>query len=63
MDPLDAEEYYSVQPPDFVWDGTMGLGRPPEGRARDIYTWTVRGRTIVALELGTRPWRVPYSSA
>jgi hypothetical protein len=35
--PLAAEEYYSVRPPGFVWDGTMHLGPLPIGRARDIY--------------------------
>ncbi|MFC4464168.1 DUF6544 family protein [Streptomyces xiangluensis] len=35
--PLDAEEHYSVQPPGFVWDGTMHLGLLPVGRARDMY--------------------------
>ncbi len=35
--PLDAGEYYSVQPPGFVWDGRMHLGPLPIGRARDMY--------------------------
>jgi hypothetical protein len=35
--PLDAEQYYAVQPPGFVWDGTMHLGPLPLARARDMY--------------------------
>ena len=39
--PLDAEEYYAVQPPGFVWDALLHLGPLPVGRARDMYQ---RGR-------------------
>jgi hypothetical protein len=35
--PLDAEEYYSVDPPGFVWDGAMSVGPLPVARARDMY--------------------------
>lgn len=35
--PLDAEEYYAVQPPGFVWDARLHLGPLPVGRARDMY--------------------------
>jgi hypothetical protein len=35
--PLAAEEFYSVQPPGFVWYGTMRLGPLPLVRARDRY--------------------------
>jgi hypothetical protein len=35
--PLDAEEYYSVQPPGFVWDARLHLGPLPVGRGRDMY--------------------------
>lgn len=35
--PLDAEQYYTVQPPGFVWDGTVHLGPFPLARARDMY--------------------------
>jgi hypothetical protein len=35
--PVDAEQYYSVNPPGFVWDGTMHLGPIPLVRARDMY--------------------------
>ncbi len=34
---LDAEEWYSVHPPGFVWDGTLHMGPIPVGRARDMY--------------------------
>lgn len=35
--PLDAEEHYSVQPPGFVWAGTLRVGPLPVARARDMY--------------------------
>jgi hypothetical protein len=35
--PLDAEQFYSVQPPGFVWDGTLHVGPLPVARARDRY--------------------------
>jgi len=35
--PFDAEEHYSVQPPGFVWAGTVRAGRFPVARARDMY--------------------------
>jgi hypothetical protein len=35
--PLDFETYYSVEPPGFVWDGTMHVGPLPLARARDLY--------------------------
>ncbi len=34
---LDAEEWYSVHTPGFVWDGTLHLGPIPVVRARDMY--------------------------
>jgi hypothetical protein len=34
---LDAEEYYSVNPPGFVWVGTLRTGGFPFVRARDRY--------------------------
>jgi hypothetical protein len=34
---LEAAQYYSVNPPGFVWDGTMHLGPIPLVRARDMY--------------------------
>lgn len=36
--PLDAVQYYTVQPPGFVWDGTMHVGPFLLARARDRYT-------------------------
>jgi hypothetical protein len=44
--PLAAEEHYSVQPPGFVWAGTLRLARLPVGRARDMYA-EGRGRMLV----------------
>jgi hypothetical protein len=35
--PLDGQEHYSVQPPGFVWAGTVRLGPLPVARARDMY--------------------------
>jgi len=35
--PMDAEEHYSVQPPGFVWTGTVRLGPLAVARARDMY--------------------------
>jgi hypothetical protein len=44
--PLQAQEWYSVQPPGFVWDGTMRVARIPVGRARDMYR-TGQGRMLI----------------
>jgi hypothetical protein len=46
--PLHAEQYYSVQPPGFVWDGTMHLGPLPIARARDLYL-EGRGNMLIAV--------------
>ena len=35
--PLRAEQWYAVQPPGFVWDGTLFAGPVPLVRARDLY--------------------------
>jgi hypothetical protein len=35
--PLRGEQYYTVQPPGFVWDGALHLGPFPLARARDQY--------------------------
>jgi hypothetical protein len=35
--PLRAQEWFSVQPPGFVWDATMRVAGIPVGRARDMY--------------------------
>ncbi|HET9082655.1 MAG TPA: DUF6544 family protein [Trebonia sp.] len=35
--PLEAKEHYSVQPPGFVWAGTVRVGLLAVGRARDMY--------------------------
>jgi hypothetical protein len=35
--PLEAEQFYTVQPPGFVWDGSLHVGPLPLARARDRY--------------------------
>ena len=44
--PLDAEEHYSVQPPGFVWAGTVRAGSVAVIRARDMYA-EGHGRMLV----------------
>jgi hypothetical protein len=44
--PVDAEEHYSVQPPGFVWAGTVRVGPLAVGRARDMYA-EGKGRLLV----------------
>lgn len=46
--PLRARQFYSVQPPGFVWDGTLQLGPLPLARARDKYQ-DGRGNMLVTL--------------
>jgi hypothetical protein len=43
---LGAKQYYSAQPPGFVWDGTVRAGPVPIGRARDMYL-DGKGRMLV----------------
>lgn len=47
---LDAEEYYSVNPPRFVWVGTLRKAGFPLVRARDRY-WDGKGN--MQIKLGT----------
>jgi hypothetical protein len=47
---LDAEEYYSVNPPRFVWVGTIRKAGFPLVRARDRY-WDGKGN--MQIQLGT----------
>lgn len=47
---LDAEEYYSVNPPGFVWVGTLRTGGFPFVRARDRYR---DGKGNMQIKLGT----------
>jgi hypothetical protein len=47
---LDAEEYYSVNPPGFVWVGTLRKGGLPLVRARDRYR---DGKGNMQIKLGT----------
>jgi hypothetical protein len=44
--PLEAEEHYSVQPPGFVWVGTVRAGPVAVVRARDMYAGG-EGRMLV----------------
>jgi hypothetical protein len=44
--PLQAEEHYSVQPPGFVWAGTLRAGPVTVARARDMYA-EGHGRMLV----------------
>ena len=44
--PLQAQEWFSVQPPGFVWDATMRVAGIPAGRARDTYLGG-RGRMLI----------------
>lgn len=47
---LDAEEYYSVNPPGFLWVGTIRKGGFPLVRARDRYR---DGKGNMQIKLGT----------
>jgi hypothetical protein len=47
---LDAEEYYSVNPPRFLWVGTLRKAGFPFVRARDRY-WDGKGN--MQIQLGT----------
>jgi hypothetical protein len=47
---FDAEEYYSVNPPGFLWVGTMRKGGFPLVRARDRYR---DGKGNMQIKLGT----------
>ena len=46
--PLDALQYYRVNPPGFVWSGRIRLGPLTLGRARDSYLHG-RGRMLVRI--------------
>jgi hypothetical protein len=47
--PLDAEQYYTVQPPGFVWSGTLRFGPLPLAQARDRYA---QGRGNMLIRAG-----------
>lgn len=51
--PLDAEEYFTVQPPAFVWLGTVRMAGLPVVRARDRYVRGTGGMLITAASLIT----------
>ncbi len=44
--PLQAQEWFSVRPPGFVWDATMRVAGIPVGRARDTYQ-SGHGRMLI----------------
>ena len=46
--PLQAQEWFTVRPPGFVWDATMRVAGLPVGRARDMYRGG-QGRMLVKL--------------
>ena len=48
---LRAKQYYSVQPPAFVWDGIVRAGPVPIGRARDVYVDGKGSMLVKALSL------------
>jgi deazaflavin-dependent oxidoreductase (nitroreductase family) len=47
--PFDAEEFYTVDPPGFVWEGTLRSGPLPVARARDRYQ---QGKGNMLIKLG-----------
>jgi hypothetical protein len=47
--PLDAEEWYAVEPPGFVWAGTLHTAGVPIGQARDMYR---DGKGSMLIKLG-----------
>lgn len=49
--PLDARVVYTVNPPGFVWDGTLRFGPLPFARARDLYRTGVGKMLVKALAL------------
>ncbi len=51
--PLDAEQYYTVDPPTFVWIGTMRMAGLPVVRVRDRYAQGAGGMLIKLASLIT----------
>ena len=51
--PLNAQQWYSVQPPGFVWEGTLHIGPIPIVRARDMYRRGLGHMLIKAASLFT----------
>jgi len=61
--PVTAEQHYCVDPPGFVWAGTMRLGPVRLARARDMYLGG-HGRMLVRLASllpvrGRAVWQLP----
>jgi hypothetical protein len=48
--PIEAEQYYSVQPPGFVWNATMRMGALPLARGRDMY---LNGEGNMLIKIGS----------
>jgi hypothetical protein len=48
---LRAKQYYSAEPPGFVWDGTVRAGPVPVARARDMYLDGTGSMLVKALSL------------
>ncbi len=46
--PLEADQYYSVDPPGFIWDGKVHLGPLPLARGRDRFH-DGRGNMLIKL--------------
>jgi hypothetical protein len=44
--PLEADQWYSVEPPGFVWDATVRIAGVPAVRGRDEYV-DARGRMLI----------------
>ena len=48
--PLVAEQWYRVEPPGFIWDATVPVGRIPVVRGRDGY---LEGRGMMTIKAGS----------
>jgi len=55
--PLVAEQWYSVEPPGFIWDATVPVGCIPVVRGRDGY---VDGRGLMTIKAGSL---IPFVNA
>ncbi len=48
--PITAEQWYTVEPPGFLWDATVALGGIPLVRGRDGY---LDGRGLMTIKVGS----------
>ena len=55
--PLAAEQWYTVEPPGFIWNATVGPGTLPVIRGRDGY---LEGRGLMTIKVGAL---VPFVNA